>query len=299
MLVVGRLRRTGLRRDLQHALDQARARPAGQAGARRSLSLGTTIEYRGEAEVGDEVGRARRRRALPLPAAPRPGGRRPRAAAASRAARRPGSMPAISCARRQPASSPYKQPLGAMVTAGTVIAEIVDPTADDPRAARTPIAHGRRRPLLLARRADKLRAAGRSPRQRSSGKSRCRAARAICWRRLRPSFVGAVGAPTSPQSPVIAPHCSDRTSNLPRRAQWVGRTRLSPSLRGTTAMTVIHSLDARCAGRASCSAPAMLGVAACNAQHAEQGPSREMSAAPQAAPAARAGAAGRDRRHGS
>jgi predicted deacylase len=42
-----------------------------------------------------------------------------------------------------------------MVTAGTVIAEIVDPTADDPRAARTPIrtvADG----LLLARRADKL-----------------------------------------------------------------------------------------------------------------------------------------------
>jgi predicted deacylase len=49
----------------------------------------------------------------------------------------------------------YKQPMGARVAADTVIAEIVDPTADDPRAARTPVrtvADG----LLLSRRADKL-----------------------------------------------------------------------------------------------------------------------------------------------
>jgi Ca-activated chloride channel family protein len=57
-------------------------------------------------------------------------------------------------------------------------------------------------------------------------------------------------------------------------------------------MTVIHSLNVRCAGRALLFGSAMLTLAACNVQHAEQGPSREMSAAPQAAPAAPAPQAG-------
>jgi len=49
----------------------------------------------------------------------------------------------------------YKQPLGATVAAGAVIAELVDPMADDPRQARTPITtvtDG----LLLSRRLDHL-----------------------------------------------------------------------------------------------------------------------------------------------
>ena len=59
--------------------------------------------------------------------------------------------------RRSPGAGilAYKQPLGAMVTAGTVIAELVDPMAEDPRHARTPIAtvtDG----LLLSRRLDHM-----------------------------------------------------------------------------------------------------------------------------------------------
>jgi len=54
-------------------------------------------------------------------------------------------------------------------------------------------------------------------------------------------------------------------------------------------MNVIHPLHLRYAGRALLIGIALLTLAACNAQHAEQGPSREMSAAAQAAPAPQAG----------
>jgi predicted deacylase len=78
----------------------------------------------------------------------------------------PGPPPAAQCEAtrldacdivRSPAAGivAYKQPVGVRVTAGTVIAEIIDPTADDPRTARTPVrtaADG----LLLSRRADKF-----------------------------------------------------------------------------------------------------------------------------------------------
>ncbi|HUL05348.1 MAG TPA: succinylglutamate desuccinylase/aspartoacylase family protein [Candidatus Acidoferrum sp.] len=116
--------------------------------------LSATVEYRGQAEVGDEWaepdGRALfrflQRRGL--------------------VAGDPGPLPQRQCEAtrldacdvvRTPAAGivAYKQPLGATVTAGTVIAEIVDPTAADPRAARTPVrtvADG----LLLSRRIDKL-----------------------------------------------------------------------------------------------------------------------------------------------
>ncbi|HET6221513.1 MAG TPA: succinylglutamate desuccinylase, partial [Dongiaceae bacterium] len=49
----------------------------------------------------------------------------------------------------------YKQPVGATVSAGTVIAELIDPMADDPTDARTPIrtvTDG----LILSRRFDHL-----------------------------------------------------------------------------------------------------------------------------------------------
>ena len=116
--------------------------------------LSATIEYRGQAEVGDEwaepdaraLFRFFQRRGL--------------------VAGDPGPLPPPQCDAtrldacdvvRTPAAGivAYKQPLGTVVTAGTVIAEIVDPTAEDPRAARTPVrtvADG----LLLARRIDKL-----------------------------------------------------------------------------------------------------------------------------------------------
>jgi predicted deacylase len=78
----------------------------------------------------------------------------------------PGTLPSPLCDAtrldacdvvRSPAAGivAYRQPLGAVVAAGTVIADMVDPTAADPRAARTPVrtaADG----LLLSRRADKL-----------------------------------------------------------------------------------------------------------------------------------------------
>ncbi len=116
--------------------------------------LSATIEYRGSADVGDEwaepdaraLFRFLQRRGL--------------------VAGDPGPLPAAQCEAtrldacdivRSPAAGivVYKQPLGAQVTSGTVIAEIVDPTADDPRAARTPVptvADG----LLLSRRADRF-----------------------------------------------------------------------------------------------------------------------------------------------
>jgi hypothetical protein len=118
------------------------------------VCLSATVEYRGQAEVGDEWaepdGRALfrflQRRGL--------------------VAGDPGPLPQRQCDAtrldacdvvRSPAAGivAYKQPVGAVVAAGTVIAEIVDPTATDPRSARTPVrtvADG----LLLSRRSDKL-----------------------------------------------------------------------------------------------------------------------------------------------
>jgi predicted deacylase len=119
-----------------------------------SACLSATIEYRGSAEVGDEWAE-------------------PDAQALFRFLQRrgllagdPGPLPAAQCEAtrldacdivRSPAAGivAYKQAVGARVTAGTVIAEVVDPAADDPRTARTPVrtaADG----LLLSRRADKF-----------------------------------------------------------------------------------------------------------------------------------------------
>jgi len=116
--------------------------------------LSGTIEYRGQAEVGDEwaepdaraLFRFLQRRGL--------------------VAGTPGPLPQPQCEAtrldacdvvRAPVAGivAYRQPLGTAVTADTVIAEIVDPTAEDPRAARTPVrtvTDG----LLLSRRIDKL-----------------------------------------------------------------------------------------------------------------------------------------------
>src|SRR5690606_22151011 len=49
----------------------------------------------------------------------------------------------------------YRQPLGARVKEGDLIAELVDPTAEDPRTARTPIRSGTDG-LLLSRRLARL-----------------------------------------------------------------------------------------------------------------------------------------------
>ncbi len=116
--------------------------------------LSATIEYRGQAEVGDEwaepdaraLFRFLQRRGV---VAGDPGPLRQPQCEATR-------LDACDVVRTPAAGVVvYKVPLGVSLTAGTVIAEIVDPTADDPRAARTPIrtvADG----LLLSRRADKL-----------------------------------------------------------------------------------------------------------------------------------------------
>lgn len=115
--------------------------------------LAATIEYRGQGDVGDgwaePDGRALlrflQRRGL--------------------VAGDPGPLPTPLCdgTRLDACDVPhatsagivsYKHDIGAQITAGTVIAEIVDPTADDPRSARvavTTAADG----LLLSRRADK------------------------------------------------------------------------------------------------------------------------------------------------
>lgn len=116
--------------------------------------LSATIEYRGHADVGDEWA------ASDAAALLRFLQRRGLVAGAS------ASLPVAQCTAtrldacdivRAPVAGivAYRQPLGAQVTADSVIAEIVDPTADDPRAARTPVrtvTDG----LLLSRRADKF-----------------------------------------------------------------------------------------------------------------------------------------------
>lgn len=115
--------------------------------------LAATVEYRGQGDVGDEWAE-------------------PDAQALLRFLQRrglvagdPGPLPAPLCDGTRfdacdvvhaPAAGivSYKHDIGAQLTAGTVIAEIVDPTAEDPLKARTPVAtvtDG----LLLSRRADK------------------------------------------------------------------------------------------------------------------------------------------------
>ena len=116
--------------------------------------LSATIEYRGQAEVGDQWAEADARALLRFLqrrglVAGDPGPLRQPLCEATR-------LDACDVVRTPAAGIvAYKQPLGATPTAGAVIAEIVDPTADDPRTARTPVrsaADG----LLLSRRADKL-----------------------------------------------------------------------------------------------------------------------------------------------
>ncbi|MBX6323885.1 MAG: succinylglutamate desuccinylase/aspartoacylase family protein, partial [Rhodospirillaceae bacterium] len=103
--------------------------------------LSGTVEYRGQADVSDELAE-------------------PDAAALFRFLMRrglvegdPGPLPPLQCAAtdfaacdvvRAPAAGvlAYKQPLGASVAAGTPIAELVDPMAEDPRRARTPVRSG-------------------------------------------------------------------------------------------------------------------------------------------------------------
>jgi len=115
--------------------------------------LAATVEYRGSADVGDELAE-------------------PDARALLRFLQRrgfvagdPGPPPQPLCEAtrldacdvvRSPMAGivAYKQSVGARVTAGTVVAEIVDPTAEEPRLARTPVAAATDG-LLLSRRADK------------------------------------------------------------------------------------------------------------------------------------------------
>ena len=116
--------------------------------------LAATVEYRGQADVGDEWAE-------------------PDAAALFRFLQRrgviagdPGPLPKPRCEAtrldacdvvRTPAAGvlAYKQPVGAVVRAGAVIAELVDPTAEDPREARTPIRTATDG-LVLSRRPDHL-----------------------------------------------------------------------------------------------------------------------------------------------
>ena len=116
--------------------------------------LSATVEYRGQAEVGDEWAEPDARALLRF------------LQRRGLVAGDPGPLPQPQCEAtrldacdvvRTPVAGivAYKQPLGTMVTAGAVIAEIVDPTAVDSRAARTPV-HTGADGLLLSRRADKL-----------------------------------------------------------------------------------------------------------------------------------------------
>ena len=116
--------------------------------------LAATIEYRGNADVADELAmpdaeallRFLMRRGL--------------------VAGDPGPLPALQAEAtdfaacdvvRVPAAGiiAYKQPLGAIVAKGTVIAELVDPLAADPLQARTPVMTATDG-LLLTRRLDRL-----------------------------------------------------------------------------------------------------------------------------------------------
>jgi predicted deacylase len=116
--------------------------------------LAATIEYRGTSDVSDELAE-------------------PDAAALIRFLQRrgliegdPGPLPPLQAVVapldavdlvRSPAAGviAYKRPLGAAVAAGEVIAELVDPIADDPATARRPIAAGTDG-LLISRRLDHM-----------------------------------------------------------------------------------------------------------------------------------------------
>jgi uncharacterized protein len=116
--------------------------------------LASTIEYRGQADVFDDLAM-------------------PDATALFRFLTRrgliegdPGEAPALlaeatdfaACdVLRTPGAGviAYQKPLGAVVAEGEIVAELVDPLAEDPRRARTPIRAGTDG-LLLTRRLDKL-----------------------------------------------------------------------------------------------------------------------------------------------
>jgi hypothetical protein len=143
-----------------HAFDEAFSTPWTRLAAAipdrpiPPACLAATLEYRGQTDVEDEVAEAD-------------------AAGLFRFLQRrgviagdPGPLPAPLCEAtpldgcdvlRAPHAGivTYKQPLGATVSAGTVIAELVDPMADDPAAARTPLRTATDG-LLLSRRFDHL-----------------------------------------------------------------------------------------------------------------------------------------------
>jgi predicted deacylase len=116
--------------------------------------LAATIEYRGTADVSDELAAPdaaalfrflQRRRLIGGDPPPLP----PLQAVVS-------SLDAVDLVRSPGAGVlAYKQKLGATVAAGTVIAELVDPMADDPREARTPIVTATDG-LVLSRRLDHM-----------------------------------------------------------------------------------------------------------------------------------------------
>jgi predicted deacylase len=131
---------------LAAALDGAYPLPA--------ACLAATVEYRGIADVSDELAepdaaalvRFLQRRGL---IAGDPGPVPPLGAVVA-------SLEAVDLVRAPVAGVvAYKRPLGATVAAGEVIAELVDPVAEDAAAARRPIAAGTDG-LLLSRRLDHL-----------------------------------------------------------------------------------------------------------------------------------------------
>jgi uncharacterized protein len=116
--------------------------------------LASTVEYRGYGDVSDELAapdaeallRFLMRRGL---VAGDPGPLPPLLAEAT-------DFAACDVVRAPAAGIvAYKQPMGATVAKGALIAELVDPLADDPHAARTPV-HAGTDGLLLSRRIDRL-----------------------------------------------------------------------------------------------------------------------------------------------
>jgi predicted deacylase len=126
----------------------------GDAHPMPAACLAGTIEYRGYADVTDELAAPdaaalfrflQRRRLVAGDPPPLP----PLQAVVT-------SLDAVDLVRSPAAGVlSYKQPLGATVAAGTVIAELVDPMADDPRQARTPIVTATDG-LMLSRRLDHI-----------------------------------------------------------------------------------------------------------------------------------------------
>jgi predicted deacylase len=130
------------------------AAKAGLATPVPAACLACTIEYRGQADANDDF-----------------------AAADARALYRffqrrgliegdPGALPTALCEAtlleacdvlRSPVAGivTYRRPLGAYIAKGEIVAEIVDPLADDPRQARTPVP-AQTEGTLLSRRAHKM-----------------------------------------------------------------------------------------------------------------------------------------------